>query len=355
MLRATIQAGLTFGPCPMYRGNVVGSCHTAIMPKLRHEAVVEILQNEPKLVLWLLTHSGAPLRLGARLTATIADSNLTDRDPDEDDQQIRGLFSDNVFVFEDDGRRIAVVAEVQTDHPDKERALSWPAYIANARRQHRCDTLLMIFAITKDAARGSAKPIRTGHPGWDLVPLISGIGKIPGLPEDGARFGAELVLLRIITCELTLDTHDARMFALAAIRSAPAERITRYTRYLKALVPPSTRKDLETLMKTVLKDAFIDGWIEEGLAKGMEKGLEQGREQGLGQGREQGRVEMLLELLETRFSVSDEIRKQVEECTAETQVKTWFKRAISASSLEEVFAELRTHISSSCSCAGRVR
>jgi hypothetical protein len=112
----------------MYRGNVLGPCHNAIMPKLRHEAVVEILQNEPKLVLWLLTHSGAPLRLGARLTATIADSNLTDRDPDEDGQQIRGLFSDNVFVFEDDDRRIAVIARVQTDHPDKERALSWPAY-----------------------------------------------------------------------------------------------------------------------------------------------------------------------------------------------------------------------------------
>ncbi len=319
------------------------------MPKLRHEAVVEILQNEPRLVLWLLTHSGAPLRLGARLTATIADSNLTDREPNEDGQQVRGLFSDNVFVFEDDSRRIAVVAEVQTDHPDSERALSWPAYIANARRQHRCDTLLMIFAITQDAARGSAKPIRTGHPGWDLVPLISGFGKIPGLPADGAQFGAELVLLRIITCELTLDTHDARMFALAAIRSAPAERVTRYTKYLKALVPPSIRKDLETLMKIELKDAFIDGWIEEGLTKGLEKGLAKGREQGLEQGLAQGlgqaRVEMLLELLETRFSLSAEIRKQVEECTAETQVKTWFKRAIGASSLDEVFAELRTHIS----------
>jgi hypothetical protein len=298
------------------------------MLKIRHEAVVEILQNEPKLVLSLLAHSGMHLRFGPRVTTIIADSNLSDRDTDGD-EYVRSLFSDNVFVFEGDGRRIAVIAEVQTDRPDEDRSLSWPAYIANARRRHHCDTLLMIFATTRNAARGSAKPIRTGHPGWDLVPLISGIGKIPGLPGEGARFAAELVLLRIITRELTLGTHDARMFALAAIRSAPPERITRYTKYLKVLAPSSTRKDLETLMKTVLKDAFIDGWIEQGLDQGLKEGLKKGR------------AEMLLELLETRFGMPDDIRKRVEKCTDETQIKDWFKRAISASSLDEVFAELQ--------------
>ena len=290
------------------------------MPKIRHEAVVEILQNEPKLILWLLAHSGMHLRFGPRVTTTIADSNLSDRDPG-DDKYLRSLFSDNVFVFEGDGRRIAVIAEVQTERPDKERSLSWPAYITNARRRHHCDTLLMIFATTGPAARGSAKPIRTGHPGWDLVPLISGIGKIPGLPRDGARFAAELVLLHIITCELTLGTHEARMFALTAIRSAPPERRTRYTRYLKVLAPPSARIELETLMKTVLKDDFIDGWIEEGLKA--------------------GRAEMLLELLETRFVVPASTRKRIEGCTDATQIKAWFKRAVSAPSLDEVFAELQ--------------
>jgi len=290
------------------------------MPKLRHEAVVEVLQNEPKLVLSLLAHLGMRLRFGPRVTTIIADSNLSDRDTG-DDEYVRRLFSDNVFVFEGDGRRIAVIAEVQTDRPGKDRSLSWPAYIANARRRHHCDTLLMIFATSTSAALGSAKPIRTGHPGWDLVPLISGVGKIPGLPGEGARFAAELVLLRIITSELTLGTHEARMFALAAIRSAPPERITRYTKYLKVLAPPSIRKDLETLMKTVLKDAFIDGWIEEGL--------------------KEGRAEMLLELVEARFGVPASTRKRIEACTDTAQIKAWFKRAISASSLDEVFAELQ--------------
>lgn len=295
------------------------------MPKLRHEAVVEILQNEPELVLQLLACAGVHLRFGTQVAATIADSNLSDRDADDGGDQVRGLFSDNVFVFEGDGRRVAVIAEVQTGRPDTERSLSWPAYVANARRRHRCDALLMVFAITKDAAHGSAMAIRTGHPGWDLIPLISGIGKTPGLPREGARFGAELVLLRIITRELSLGTHDARMFALAAVRSAPPERISRYTKYLKALAPPSIQEALETLMKTVLKDSFVDGWFN------------------------RGRAEMLLVLLEMRFSVPDDIRKRVEKCSDETQIKAWFKRAVNASSLDEVFAELQVR---SSFCAG---
>jgi hypothetical protein len=299
------------------------------MPKLHHEAVVEILQNEPELVLQLLACAGVHLQFGTHVAATLANSDLSDREPEDGKKWFRNLFSDNVFVFEGDGRQVAVIAEVQTDPPDRDRSLSWPAYVANARRRHRCDTLLMVFATDEDAARGSAKPIRTGHPGWDLTPLISGIGRTPAIPAKGARCCAELVLLRIITCELELNTHDARMFALAAIQSAPPERLARYTGYLKALVPPSIRRILETMMKTVFKDPWVDGLVNQGLS------------QGRNEGRHQGRAEMLLELLDMRFSVSSDMRSRVEECADAQQIKTWFRRALSAASIDEVFAELQ--------------
>ena len=178
----------------------------------------------------------------------------------------------------------------------------------------------MVFAITKGAALGSAKPIRTGHPGWDLVPLISGIGRTPGTPPAGGRFSAELMLVRIITREFTLNTHEARMFALAAIQSAPHARIARYTGYLKALAPQSVREPLETLMKTVFKDPWVDGLLN------------------------QGRAEMLLKLLERRFGLPASIRERVEACNDTAQINTWFERAINASSLDEVFAELRIDV-----------
>lgn len=58
---------------------------------------------------------------------------------------------------------------------------------------------------------------------WNLTPLVSGIGRTPGTPPEGGRFAAELVLLRIITGELNLASHDGRMFALSlrVIRRGP--------------------------------------------------------------------------------------------------------------------------------------
>jgi len=67
-------------------------------------------------------------------------------------------------------------------------------------------------------------------------------------------------------------------------------------------------------MKPVLKDDFIDGYIN------------------------RGRAEMLLDLLEMRFSVPNDIRKRIERCNDTNQIKTWHKRVLAATSLEDVFA-----------------
>jgi hypothetical protein len=301
------------------------------MPNLPHEAVVELLQNEPLLVLELLARAGIDVPPRSRVSAAIADSNLTDRDSGRDPEQVRALFSDNVFIFRAGSRKFAVIAEAQTTAPGKSRALSWPAYVANARRRHRCAALLLVFATTSAAARGSGRPIRTGHPGWDLTPLITGIGQMP-LTAPGTRFAAELALLNIITGDLALDTHENRMLAVTAIRFAPPSRFERYTRYIRALAPLSARAHLEVLMKIELKDAWVDGLLDQGRAEG--------RAQGEAEGRAQGHIEMLLQLLGTRFAIPASIRSRVMACTDTTQISIWFDRAITATSLDEVFAKL---------------
>ena len=107
------------------------------------------------------------------------------------------------------------------------------------------------------------------------------------------------------------------MLAVTSAGFAPPVRFERYTRCIRALAPPSAREPLETLMKTVLKDAFVDGLLNE------------------------GRAEMLLRLLGKRFGVPESIRGRVETCTDTAQINIWFDRAITATSLDEVFTELR--------------
>jgi hypothetical protein len=84
-------------------------------------------------------------------------------------------------------------------------------------------------------------------------------------------------------------------------------------------------------MKTVFKDAFVDGLLDQGRAEG--------RAQGRAQGSVQTARQMVLELLGMRFSVPDDIRGRVNACTDTAVLSAWFRRAVNAASLDEVFTD----------------
>lgn len=208
------------------------------MPSVKHEAVTQVLRNEPQLIPLLLQNLGVRFPAGA--SVMIADTNLSERDPSNK----KVYLSDNVFVFESDEGKIAV-AEIQTKRPRRSQLLSWPAYTCNARSVHDCDAVLAVFAITRDAALGCAQMIFTGHPGFNLRPLMTGWGRMPG--PGGARFGPELTVLHVITGDLDLTSHEARMFALMSIAAAPPERRESYTRYIRAVIPQPLAKPWRNL------------------------------------------------------------------------------------------------------------
>ena len=256
---------------------------------------------------------GAGMKLPSGAHAVAADSNLSAREPST-------LISDNVLVFEGMNRKVAVIAEVQKRRPDSTRRLSWPAYVCNARVLHGCDVILLVFALTRAAALGSARTVQTGHPGFDLTPLVSGHGRLPS--PGGALYGAQLTMLNIITGDLDLTSHEARMFALRTIADGPAELRPGYTRLIRSLVPESSRASLEELMKTVLRDDFVDGLLDQGRAEGLVKG--------------EGRI--VLRILAARgLPVSGEVRDRITTCTDTDQLEAWADRAATADSIEEIF------------------
>jgi hypothetical protein len=280
------------------------------MPKVRHEAVVEVLRTEPGLLALLLEGLGVALPSGA--IPETADSNLSSRDPD----LLKTLIADNVFLFKGLKKTIAVVFEVQSGRPDKKRRLAWPAYLATARAVYQCDAVFCVVGLSADAVRGSLRVIRTGHPGFDLVPRVTGYGLLPA--PGGPEFGPALAVIKVMTRELDLTTHEARMFALMCLASAPDHIRERYTRYVRAVVPWPVREEMNKLMAIVIKDKFMDGLIAKG------KALEA--------------ASLLLRLLSSRFEVPEERRKQVEGCTDAGCIEKWFERALSATTLDQVFA-----------------
>jgi hypothetical protein len=285
------------------------------MPSIRHEAVVELLHRRPELAAVLLASAGGEFRVPPGATAAVADSNLSARRP-------LAFTAENVIIFASPAGKVAAVAEVQKDPPRRWKLRDWPAYVAIAGREHQCDAVLLVIALSAAAARASRKIIRTGHPGFDLTPIVIGPDNTPG--PGGPLLGPELTVLAVLTGALDLSSHEARMFALRSIAHVSPQQRDGYTRLIRATASPQVRTALEELMATVFKDDFMDDLIAQGLAKGLA----------------QGEARMLLRILATRgIAVPDDVRDRVTSCTDTTQIEAWADRAIAASTLAEVFGD----------------
>jgi hypothetical protein len=109
---------------------------------------------------------------------------------------------------------------------------------------------------------------------------------------------------------------------MLAIAEAPVELREGYTRIIRAVAPGSARKALEELMLTHWKDDFLDGLIDQGRA----------------QGRVEGEAQMLLRILTARgLDVPEHIRVIVTECTDIARLEAWADRAVTATSLDDIF------------------
>jgi hypothetical protein len=293
------------------------------MPGIPHEAVVEVLQNEPELVSVLLRTVG--VRLPSGLAPVIADSNLSVRDPERTKQYT----ADNVFLFRNKaGRKAVVLVEVQSEPPDHSRVLAWPAYACVARHKHDCDVSFLVFGLTKEAVRGSGSAIRTGHRGFNLRPYTTGHGRLPAMTGG---FAPELAVLHVVTQSVDMTTHEARMRVLEALAAAPADRRAGYSRIVRAVVSETVREELEQLMKTVIKDPFIDGLIEEGLTRGVERGIQQGKVE--------GEADAILRVLDARgLKITAAQREHILACTDLKQLQEWITRAATTATVAGIFA-----------------
>jgi hypothetical protein len=300
------------------------------MPGIRHQAVVQVLRDEPQLLVMLLGRLGVRLPSGA--VPDPMDRVLSSTDPD----RLKELIADNVFLFRGLNKQVAVVFEVQTSRPKQDRKLAWPAYLAVTRAIHKCDTVLCVIGLSADAVRGSAQLIRTGHPYFSLRPKVTGYGLLPA--PGGAAFGAALTVIKVMTRELDLTTHEGRMFALTSLMTAPDYQRELYTRHIRAVVPLPVRKELNKLMSTVIKDPFMDRLIAKGEAIGIAKGEAIGIARGEARGKAIEAARLLLRYLDSRFDVPEKRRKQIEDCVDAGHIETWFDQALTATTLDQVFA-----------------
>jgi hypothetical protein len=285
------------------------------MPSIPHEAPLELLRQNPRLAAVLLGSLG--VAVPAKATAKMASSDLSTSVPIE-------LRADAVVLLSGaDGTRLAVVVEVQLRY-DKRKSYSWPTYLTQVRAAQHCRAVLLVICPGTATARRCRVPIRTGHPGFDLVPLVIDSAAIrnPG-DADLRTAGPELVVLAVLIRALDLDQENSRRLVLTKLADLDDSRFQTYTVFVLNAASEPARQALEALMTTApFKNSFVDRLLAEGKAEG----------------KAEGEARLVLRVLAARrLQATAEIRERVMSCTDTSQLETWAERAATADSIDEVF------------------
>src|SRR5690606_13059584 len=122
------------------------------MPKLSHEALVQLVRHAPGLVpdlLWPGERVPSPIHVTA---AEFVDLNFAEHRADA----VLGLGGLPGQPEE------ALVVEVQVE-ADPRKRITWPLYLAGLRARLGCPVTLVVIALDADVARWCAEPIDLGR------------------------------------------------------------------------------------------------------------------------------------------------------------------------------------------------
>ncbi|MFI5302865.1 MAG: hypothetical protein ACHREM_32650, partial [Polyangiales bacterium] len=231
-----------------------------------------------------------------------------------------------VMCDDDEGApRLVVLVEVQLEI-DAAKTRSWPLYQAAARSRWKCDACVLVAAMSPRVAAWAATPIALGPGGSVFRALVLGPAQIPRA-ERGAP--AELALLSAIAHGRSEP--EAITVAMASIAALSDDRAKAYFDLLRYNLGDALDRAMEALMATGeqrwLSD-FANKYYGEGLAKGEAAG------------RAAGRATALVTVLTARgLTPNAADRARIESCTDVAALDRWLARAVSATTVDAIFAE----------------
>ena len=277
-----------------------------------HEGPVDLVREHPEIAVELVR--GRPgVKLPARPTVSLAPTDMSAVVPVQ-------YLADMVVLISDAATgkpALAVIIEPQLRDKETKR-YSWPVYLATARRLNKCPRAVLVVLCPDPAEAAKCRmTIHTGHPGFDLTPIVIDSGGPPG--SDGGDMGPYLTVFAAAMGGIDMTTEPGARQVLDAMISpgvSDTDRFRMTTIILKLI--------LEALMRTTpYEKTFIEQIHDEGMA----------------QGEVRGEVKALLRILDARGIVlTAEQRAQVTGCTDSAQLERWLDRVATATSAAEVLA-----------------
>jgi hypothetical protein len=285
------------------------------MPSSLHEGLIEVFRQRPAFAADLVTdlfNVDVPAWQHARLDS----GDLPALTPTE--------YRADVVVTLMTGHQavLAVIVEIQLKS-DSAKRRTWPVYLTTLHARLRCPTVLLVLSPDTRCADWCAQPIRIGHPGWELRPLVLGPQRLPPVTDPAvAARNPELSLLSVVAHGQTPQRDKIFDSFLHALQTIDDERASLYADLVLAALPAATRHHLEALMGTgtyEYKSDYARRYISMGKA--------------------QGEARSLLTVLAARgFDVPDETRERITACTDLDQLEAWIARAVTIKTVDELFA-----------------
>jgi hypothetical protein len=241
-------------------------------------------------------------------------------------------FADTVVVLTDEQTRkpvLAVVIETQ-GRDRKTKKVSWPVYLTTAIKANKVPRAILVVICwdPREAAR-CRRVIPTGHPGFDLYPIVVDPRTFPSW-EDASPY---LVILAGATKAIDLATPRGRDAVLTAIEQARAGHAdtAALSTIILGVADTAARGELEALMASPkFHSTFVDGLLQQGEEKGLEKGLEKGAVK--------SKVEDLIKVIRARgLGLTQAQQELVTSCSDLSQLDTWFDQALDAKTADDIF------------------
>ncbi|MGH3373669.1 MAG: hypothetical protein ACRDP6_02910 [Actinoallomurus sp.] len=280
---------------------------------------MELIREQPSLAAVLLDC------VRSELTPDFSRAQLESGDLSEN--KPAAYYADAVVTLGDEDPALAVIIEVQL-RPDRRKHLSWPAYLATARARLDCPAVLLAICPDAAVARWARQPIRLGHPGLVLTPLVLGPEQVPVLTGEACAL-PELAVVSAAVHGAGSDGPKIFATMLESLGKIEPEQAQGYIDEVLAVLPEAARSILEAMVKTrdrEYKSDFARGYYREGKAEGK------------AEGEVKGEARMLFALLAARgVTVPEDARARIDECTDPEQLVAWGLRAATAEVIEDVF------------------
>ncbi|WP_113698651.1 hypothetical protein [Nonomuraea lactucae] len=222
---------------------------------------------------------------------------------------------------------LGIVIEVQLA-PSDDKRLAWARYAAALWLRVDCPVVVLVICTSDRAATWAAEPIVTDLPGFTLTPLVLGPGQIPAITDPVQA--AECLEIATVSVMVHGGHRPVVEAFVAALTKVGGDDAPQYYEYAYSLASSAAKQYLEEIMSSTTWPVYSP------FARAH---FGKGREEGEAKGRVEGEIDALFTVLDARgVAMTEEARARITGCTDLSQVQRWIRRAVTAASLDDLFA-----------------